>query len=118
MGEILARELSGDLDIVMVRKIGAPGDPEFAIGAVDENGDLLLSPFSGGGAFGNRAGGGRRGTPKGELSVIRERRRLWGKGRPASLLVALPVAPGRRWTGSAPWPTGSSASGSRRTSGP
>ncbi len=27
MAEILARELEGDFDVVLVRKIGAPGDP-------------------------------------------------------------------------------------------
>ncbi|NLC24207.1 MAG: phosphoribosyltransferase [Oxalobacter sp.] len=38
MGEILAEKLEGELDVVLVRKIGAPGNPEYAIGAVDENG--------------------------------------------------------------------------------
>lgn len=38
MGEILADKLEGELDVVLVRKIGAPGNPEYAIGAVDENG--------------------------------------------------------------------------------
>ncbi|MDW8468077.1 MAG: phosphoribosyltransferase family protein [Burkholderiales bacterium] len=38
MGAILAERLQGDLDVVLVRKLGAPGDPEFAVGAVDETG--------------------------------------------------------------------------------
>jgi putative phosphoribosyl transferase len=38
MGAIVARALGGDLDVVLTRKIGAPGNPEFAIGAVGESG--------------------------------------------------------------------------------
>ena len=38
MGAILAERLDGDLDVVLTRKLGAPGNPEFAIGAVDETG--------------------------------------------------------------------------------
>jgi len=43
MGKIIADELEGELDVVLVRKIGAPGNPEYAIGAVDENGWAYLS---------------------------------------------------------------------------
>lgn len=43
MGALLARELGGDLDVVLVRKIGFPGNPEYAIGAVDEDGNTYLS---------------------------------------------------------------------------
>jgi predicted phosphoribosyltransferase len=38
MGAIVAERLGGDLDVVLTRKLGAPGNPEFAIGAVDEAG--------------------------------------------------------------------------------
>lgn len=34
----VAKKLRLPLDIIVVRKIGAPGNPEFAIGAIDENG--------------------------------------------------------------------------------
>ncbi|GAB4355023.1 MAG: phosphoribosyltransferase family protein [Immundisolibacter sp.] len=44
MGVILARELDGDLDLVLVRKLGAPGNPEFAVGAVDEAGHVYVNP--------------------------------------------------------------------------
>ncbi len=33
-----ARHLGCELDMVLVRKIGMPDDPEFALGAVDEQG--------------------------------------------------------------------------------
>ena len=79
MGEILSRELGGELDVVLVRKIGAPENPEFAIGAVDENGDLLLSREAALFGIGREEAEFSR---KRELSVIRERRRLWGEGCP------------------------------------
>jgi len=45
MGVIIADELEGELDVVLVRKIGAPGNPELAIGAVNESGWTYLSPY-------------------------------------------------------------------------
>ncbi len=44
MGVILATALEGDLDLVLVRKLGAPGNPEYAIGAVDEAGHVYVNP--------------------------------------------------------------------------
>ncbi|HJV06219.1 MAG TPA: phosphoribosyltransferase family protein [Chromobacteriaceae bacterium] len=43
MGRIVADALEGELDVVLVRKIGAPHNPEFAIGAVSESGWSQLS---------------------------------------------------------------------------
>lgn len=39
----VARALGGDLNVALARKIGAPGNPELAIGAVGETGDAILS---------------------------------------------------------------------------
>lgn len=39
----LAQALEGDLDLILVRKLCAPGDTEFALGAVDENGRVYLT---------------------------------------------------------------------------
>jgi len=39
----VARLLHAKLDIVLSRKIGAPGNPELAIGSVGENGQLFLN---------------------------------------------------------------------------
>ncbi len=44
MGVILATALDGDLDLILVRKLGAPGNPEYAIGAVDEAGHVYVNP--------------------------------------------------------------------------
>lgn len=43
MGKVLAERLDGQLDIVLVHKLGAPFDPEYAIGAIDESGWVYLS---------------------------------------------------------------------------
>ena len=43
MGKIIADRLGGELDIVLVRKLGAPFNPEFALGAVDETGWVHLN---------------------------------------------------------------------------
>jgi len=44
IGAVLADALEGDLDVVLVHKLGAPYNPEFAIGAVDEHGNCVLAP--------------------------------------------------------------------------
>lgn len=38
MGAEIARLLEGELDVVLVKKLRAPGSPEFAVGAIDETG--------------------------------------------------------------------------------
>jgi predicted phosphoribosyltransferase len=45
MAKIIADGLEGELDVVLVHKLGAPGRPELAIGAVDETGQLYLSEY-------------------------------------------------------------------------
>lgn len=44
MGRVLADALGGELDLVQVRKLGAPFNEEFAVGAVDESGWRWLAP--------------------------------------------------------------------------
>jgi len=39
----IAKALNAPLDVIIVRKIGAPGNPEYAIGALAETGEILLS---------------------------------------------------------------------------
>lgn len=39
----ISKELNLPLDIIVARKIGAPGNPEFAIGAVAEKGEPILN---------------------------------------------------------------------------
>src|SRR3989338_2448849 len=47
MAKIIADELGGEVDVVLVRKLRAPGNPEFAIGAVDESGWTYLGDYAG-----------------------------------------------------------------------
>jgi putative phosphoribosyl transferase len=42
MGRVVADALDGDLDVLFVSKIGHPGNPEAAIGSVDEAGRIEL----------------------------------------------------------------------------
>jgi len=42
VGREVARAVGGALDIVLARKLGSPGNPELAIGAISEDGRLYL----------------------------------------------------------------------------
>ena len=46
MGQLLAQRLGGELDVVLVRKLGAPGQPELAVGAMDESGWSYVAPYA------------------------------------------------------------------------
>jgi predicted phosphoribosyltransferase len=46
MAKIIAEELDGDLDVVLVRKLRAPRHAEFAIGSVDENGSIYVADYA------------------------------------------------------------------------
>lgn len=46
MGQTIAEALQGELDVVLVHKIGAPDNPEFAMGAVSEEGETYLAPYA------------------------------------------------------------------------
>ena len=46
MAKIVADRLGGEFDVVLVRKLRAPGQPEFAIGSVDESGWTYLAPHA------------------------------------------------------------------------
>ncbi|MDV3277958.1 MAG: phosphoribosyltransferase [Nitrososphaerales archaeon] len=39
----VAKALGAEMDIVVTKKIGAPGEPEFALGAVTQEGDVILN---------------------------------------------------------------------------
>lgn len=43
VGAVLARELGAELDVVLARKLRAPYQPELALGAVGEDGELYLN---------------------------------------------------------------------------
>ncbi|MCX8007768.1 MAG: phosphoribosyltransferase family protein [Coriobacteriia bacterium] len=46
VGAEVARALGLPLDVIVTRKIGAPGNPEYAIGAVDADGVVTLGAYA------------------------------------------------------------------------
>ena len=79
MARIIADELDGEVDVVLVRKLRAPGNPEFAIGSVDESGWTYLGDYAG------RAGGSSQyieAEKETQLKVMRERRASYTPIRP------------------------------------
>lgn len=78
MAALIARELDGDFDLVLVRKLHAPGAPEFAVGAVDEAGWVYLAPH----ALAVGATPGYVAEQKAlQLEELRRRRELYTPGR-------------------------------------
>lgn len=43
MAAVVARELGAPLDVIVVRKLGVPSQPEFAMGAIGEGGVRILN---------------------------------------------------------------------------
>ena len=79
MAKIIADELDGEVDVVLVRKLRAPGNPEFAIGSVDESGWTYLGDYAG------RVGGSSQyieAEKEAQLKVMRERRASYTPIRP------------------------------------
>jgi predicted phosphoribosyltransferase len=46
MGRVIADELGGELDVVLVRKLRSPFSPEFAVGSIDETGWAYIAPHA------------------------------------------------------------------------
>jgi predicted phosphoribosyltransferase len=46
MGQRLAGALGGELDVVLVRKLRAPFNPEFALGSIDESGWSYIADYA------------------------------------------------------------------------
>jgi predicted phosphoribosyltransferase len=75
MAREIARRLDADFDVLMVRKLGAPGQPELAVGAVDESGHAWIA------AHAEAAGADAewlRATIARERRTMAERRARWG----------------------------------------
>lgn len=46
MAKVIADELEGELDVVLVRKLRSPYSPEFAVGSVDETGWSYIADYA------------------------------------------------------------------------
>jgi len=80
MGKLIAQQLDGELDVVLVRKLRAPGSPEFAIGSIDESGWAYIAPHA------HSAGADEAYIEKEkrlQLAVLNDRRARYTPGRGA-----------------------------------
>lgn len=79
MGQRLAKALGGDLDVVLVRKLRAPFNPEFALGSIDESGWTYIADYA-------ESAGGTAAyldqEKKAQLATIRQRRAQYTPLRP------------------------------------
>jgi predicted phosphoribosyltransferase len=73
MGKIVADALDGELDVVLVRKLRAPFNPELAVGSIDETGETYLDP----GATGLWDQPYLDGEMKTQLETLRRRRQMY-----------------------------------------
>lgn len=78
MARIIADMLGGEMDVVLVRKIRAPGNPELAIGSVDETGWTYLADYAR--QMADEAY--IEAEKNAQLEVMRERRRQYTPVRP------------------------------------
>ncbi|MFY9317625.1 MAG: phosphoribosyltransferase family protein [Burkholderiales bacterium] len=78
MGRELADALGGDLDVVLVRKLGAPGSGEFAVGAIDESGWSYVADYAA--EVGADEGYLAR-EKRAQLELLRKRRSLYTPAR-------------------------------------
>jgi predicted phosphoribosyltransferase len=79
MGRILADELGGELDVVLVRKLRAPGSPEFAVGAIDETGWAYVAPYA---ASAGADAAYLEHEKRAQLDTLRKRRAEYTPARP------------------------------------
>lgn len=85
----IARELGAELDVVLARKLRAPYYSEFAIGAVDEDGDVVRNT-EGIGAF-NISDAYVQQEKERQMQQIAERKALYRTVRPAASLTGRTV---------------------------
>lgn len=78
MAKIIADALGGDLDVVLVRKLRHPLQPELAIGAIDESGNAFVSDWAA--EFDSKY---IEAEKEHQLAVLRERRAMYTPTRPA-----------------------------------
>ncbi len=80
MAKRIADELGGEVDVVLVRKLGAPGHAEYAIGAIDESGFSYLNPDA---AWVQASTEYLEREKEAQLATMRERRRRYTEQRAA-----------------------------------
>jgi predicted phosphoribosyltransferase len=81
MARQIAEELGGEVDVVLVRKLRAPGNPEFAVGSVDESGLTHVADYAASTGADARYLDEERRL---QLDVMQERRAQYTAHRPAA----------------------------------
>jgi predicted phosphoribosyltransferase len=79
MGPVLVDALGGELDVVLVRKLRSPENPEFAVGAIDETGWAYVANYAA--RYGADEAYLAR-EKQAQLELLRERRTLYTPARP------------------------------------
>jgi len=79
MGRVLADKLGGELDVVLVRKLGAPYSAEFAVGAIDETGWAYVADHARGAGADERY---LEREKQAQLETLRRRRAQYTPARP------------------------------------
>jgi len=74
MGRILADELGGELDVVLVRKLRAPLSPELAVGAIEESGWAHVADHA---ASAGADEAHLRAEKEAQLEALRARRKMY-----------------------------------------
>jgi predicted phosphoribosyltransferase len=84
VGAVLAQELGADLDVVLSRKLRVPGQPELAIGAISEAGEVYLDHYEeeAAGAWADYLAEERRL----QLALITKRQQLYRRVRPRAFV--------------------------------
>lgn len=88
-GAVLASELGADLDVALSRKLRAPGQPELAIGAIGEDGQVYLNPDVE--AYLGDLEDYLEGERRHQLAEIARRRKLFRRVRPPAPLAGRSV---------------------------
>jgi putative phosphoribosyl transferase len=78
MARIIAHALDGEFDLVLVHKLGAPGNPELAVGAIDELGWRHTSAHAG---FHGATSEWLDAQAAEQLEVLRQRRARYAPAR-------------------------------------
>ena len=89
LGAVLACELGADLDVVLSRKLRSPDQPELALGAVSESGEVFLAPHAQENV--NPPGGYLEEERRHQLAEIARHRNLFRAIRPRAAIAGRSV---------------------------
>ena len=89
IGAVLARGLGAELDVVLSRKLRAPHQPELALGAISENGEVYLNHFAS--AMTDVGDAYVEAERQRQLGEIKRRRQMYRAVRPQATIMGRSV---------------------------